>query len=79
MQSNFILTDVMKTGDHHSYEQFLEAHSLPNQTFEYTGEYYTLHNFDLDKYDRKFAFIDMRIHNNRVLDNTGYRNDLVTD
>ena len=68
----------MKTGDHHSYEQFLEAHSLPNQTFEYTGEYYTLHNFDLDKYDRKFAFIDMRIHNNRVLDNTGYRNDLVT-
>ena len=78
MQSNFILTDVMKTGDHHSYEQFLEAHSLPNQTFEYTGEYYTLHNFDLDKYDRKFAFIDMRIHNNRVLDNTGYRNDLVT-
>ena len=78
MQSNFILTDVMKTGDHHSYEQFLEAHSLPNQTFEYTGEYYSLHNFDLDKYDRKFAFIDMRIHNNRVLDNTGYRNDLVT-
>ena len=78
MQSNFILTDVMKTGDHHSYEQFLEAHSLPNQTFEYTGEYYTLHNFDLDKYDRKFAFIDMRIPNNRVLDNTGYRNDLVT-
>jgi len=44
--------------------------------FEYTGEYYTLHKYDLDQYDRKFAFIDMRIHNNRLIDNDGYKKDL---
>ena len=52
MQHNFILTDVMKTGDHHSYEQFIDTHSLSDQNFEYTGEYYTLHKYDLEKYDR---------------------------
>ncbi len=76
MQHNFILTDVMKTGDHHSYEQFIKSHSLKDQDFTYTGEYYTLHNYDLEQYDRKFAFIDMRIHNNRVIDNSGYKADL---
>ena len=77
MQRNFILTDVMKTGDHHSYEQFIDTHSLHDQTFEYTGEYYTLHQYDLDSYDRKFAFIDMRIHNNRLIDNKEYKQDLL--
>lgn len=76
MQRNFILTDVMKTGDHHSYEQFIDTHSLQGQDFECTGEYYTLHNYDLDSYDRRFAFIDMRIHNNRVIQNDAYRKDL---
>ena len=76
MQRNFILTDVMKTGDHLSYEQFIDSHSLPNQHFEYTGEYYTLHNYDLESYDRKIAFIDMRIHNNRILANKSYQSDL---
>ena len=77
MQHNFILTDVMKTGDHHSYEQFIDTHSLADQNFEYTGEYYTLHKYDLEKYDRKFAMIDMRIHNNRVIGNEQYRSDLL--
>ena len=76
MQRNFILTDIMKTGDHNSYEQFIDTHSLTDQTFEYTGEYYTLHQYDLEKYDRKFAFIDMRIHNNRLISNVTYKNDL---
>ncbi len=76
MQRNFILTDVMKTGDHHSYEQFIDTHSLPDQTFDHTGEYYTLHKHDLDSYDRKFALIDMRIHNNRLIDNSAYKKDL---
>ncbi len=76
MQRNFILTDVMKTGDHGSYEDFINGHSLNNQTFEMTGEYYTLHNYDLEQYDRKFAMIDMRIHNNRVIGNKDYQKDL---
>ena len=58
MQRSFFLTDLMKTGSHELYERFLNAHSLPNQSIECTGEYYTLHTYDLDKYDRKFALIN---------------------
>ena len=57
MQRNFILTDVMKTGYHQQLEQFINLHSLADQTFDITGEYYTLHDYDLDSYDRKFAII----------------------
>ena len=77
MQRNFILTDVMKTGDHATYEQFVDTHSLPDQTFEMTGEYYTLHKYDLNSYDRRFAFIDMRIHNDRLIGNSAYEQDLM--
>ena len=70
MQHNFILTDVMKTGDHSKLEQFINFHSLPDQTFDMEGEYYTLHNYDLDSYDRKFAIIDSRAENDRLKDNT---------
>ena len=76
MQRNFILTDVMKTGDHRSYEQFIDSHSMANQSFDCTGEYYTMHNYDIDQYDRKFAMIDLRIHNNRLFENAAYQNDL---
>lgn len=76
VQKNFILTDVMKTGDHISYEQFIDSHSLKDQEFICTGEYYTLHNYDLKNYDRKIALIDMRIHNDRVSGNNDYKNDL---
>ena len=76
MQRNFILTDVMKTGDHLSYEKFIATHSMTNQTFEFAGEYYTLHNYDLESYDRRFALIDMRVHNDRIADNRAYKEDL---
>jgi hypothetical protein len=72
MQRNFILTDIMKTGDHRKLEQFIDFHSLPDQTFDMTGEYYTLHNYDLDSYDRKFAVIDVRHQNDRLKDNTEF-------
>ena len=60
MQRNFILTDVMKTGYHVDLENFISMNTLENQQFELTGEYYSLHNHDLDTYDRKFATIDVR-------------------
>jgi len=66
MQRNFILTDIMKTGNHNKLEDFINLHSLKDQMFDYTGEYYTLHNFDLDSYDRKFAIIDIRKANVRL-------------
>ena len=68
MQRNFILTDIMKTGNHNKLEDFINFHSLKDQSFEYTGEYYTLHNFDLDSYDRRFAIIDTRGANDRLKD-----------
>ena len=57
MQRNFILTDVMKTGYPMELEQFIAMHSMEDQTFDYTGQYYDLHQIDLNKYDRKFAII----------------------
>ena len=57
MQRNFILTDVMKTGNHLKLEKFIDMNTLKDQVFDYAGEYYTLHNFDLDSYDRRFAII----------------------
>ena len=75
MQRNFILTDIMKTGIHPMLEDFINLHSLKDQTFDYTGEYYTLHNYDLDKYDRRFAIIDTRTANKSV-DNQEFRAEL---
>ena len=78
MQRNFFLTDLMKTGDHQTYERFLDMHTLPNQTIDYTGEYYTLHSYNLDSYDRKFALIDSRIDNVRLFNNVEYEKELST-
>ena len=69
MQRNFILTDLMKTGNHPDLENFISMHTLSNQTFEMTAEYYMLHQFDLDSFDRKFAIIDCRFVNNKELTN----------
>ena len=65
MQRNFILTDIMKTGYHVQFEQFIDMNTLSDQSFEATGEYYTLHNYDLDSYDRRFAIIDTRHSKNQ--------------
>lgn len=76
MQRNFILTDVMKTGNHTELEEFVSMHSLKDQQFDTTGEYYTLHKFDLDSYDRKFAVIDVRQDNGRIKDNEEFHLEL---
>ena len=72
MQRNFILTDIMKTGNHNALEDFISMHSLSNQTFDMTGEYYTLHDYDLDSYARKFAIIDCRQINLRLHKNNDF-------
>jgi hypothetical protein len=69
MQRNFILTDVMKTGFHQDLENFISMHSMTDQSFDMTGEYYTLQWYDLDSYDRKFAIIDIRWENARFSNN----------
>ena len=76
MQSNFILTDVMKTGFHTDLEDFIEMHRLQDQQFHMTGEYYTLHNYNLDSYDRRFAIIDTRNGNDRIKNNEEFNAEL---
>lgn len=76
MQRNFILTDVMQTGNHQDLENFINCHSLTDQTFDMTGEYYTLHDYDLDSYDRRFAIIDVRQDNDRVANNPEFTEEL---
>jgi len=76
MQRNFILTDVMKTGDHQDLERFISWHTLLDQSFDMTGEYYTLHNYDLDTYDRKFAVIDVKLENYRLEENKQFHMEL---
>ena len=59
----------MKTGVHRDLEDFINLHSLDDQQFEMTGEYFTLHNFDLDSYDRRFAILDTQVANYRLTKN----------
>ena len=66
MQRNFVLTDVMKTGNHQEIEQFIKMNSMKDQHFDMAGEYYTLHEYDLESYDRRFAVIDTRVANVRI-------------
>ena len=66
MQRNFILTDVMKTGQHQDLHDFINLNSLNDQSFELENEYYRLHNHDLDSYDRRFAIVDVRHDNIRL-------------
>jgi hypothetical protein len=76
MQRNFILTDVMKTGNHQELEGFISMHSLENQCFDMSCEYYTLHNYDLDSYHRRFAIIDVREENTRIRNNKEFHEEL---
>tara|TARA_Y100001937_G_scaffold14661_1_gene19808 strand:+ start:510 stop:1535 length:1026 start_codon:yes stop_codon:yes gene_type:complete len=76
MQRNFILTDVMKTGFHVELEDFIKMNTLKEQQFDMTGEYYTLHNYDLDSYHRRFAIIDVRQPNDRLKDNKMFHTEL---
>ena len=76
MQRNFILTDVMKTGQHQELHQFINLHSIEDQSFDLEYEYYRLHNYDLDSYDRRFAIIDVRHDNLRLKGNKEFGNEL---
>jgi len=77
MQRNFILTDLMKTGENVLYEQFINMQSLKGQTFDCTSEYYMLQNFELDSYDRKFAIIDRsKMGEQHPSHNAEYRDEL---
>ena len=68
MQRNFFITDLMNTGDCMSYEHFLNDHTLPNQHNTYCSEWYRLHLYDVDSFDRRFAIIDRPLVSEVVAD-----------
>ena len=76
MQRNFILTDLMKTGHTDNLTKFISMNTMTDQSFETTGEYYTLHNYDLDSFDRRFAIIDVRVNNIRFSCNDEFDSEL---
>jgi len=76
MQRNFILTDLMRTGFHQDIENFIDLHTMADQTIDHTGDWYTLHDFDLDSYDRKFAIIDTRQGNWHLRNSSEFDTDL---
>ena len=76
MERNFILTDVMKSGAHQRLESFINFSTIEGQQFDMTGEWYTLHYYDLKNYKRKFALIDHRAVNDRLWSNKNYWQDL---
>ena len=77
IEKNFFLTDLMKTGDHQTIEQFLSIANISKETIEYTGEFYTLHNFNLKEYKHCFAIIDHCAVNARLWKNKEYWDDFI--
>lgn len=71
-----ILTDIMKTGHHWWYAQFLKYNTLRDQQIEICDEYYNLNKFKLIEFDRKIAMICSI--NDHLLKNTEYKTDLST-
>jgi hypothetical protein len=63
----------MKTGKHEEVKQFISSHSLQDQTFDLESEYYRLHNYDLESYDRRLAIVDVRHDNHRLKDNDEFQ------
>ena len=57
MMKNLILTDIMKTGHHWWYSQFIKYNNIKDQQIEVCDDYYNLNLFDLEKFDRKIAII----------------------
>jgi len=75
-QRNFVLTDLMKSGAHQTFEGYINFNTIQDQQWTMTGEYYTLHNYQLENFDRRFAIIDVRPQNNRLKANDEFSREL---
>jgi hypothetical protein len=59
-KTNFFITDLMRTGNPNNVRQFILSNSLSEQTIT-TNEYYEVFKQDIQRFDRKIAFIDFAI------------------
>ena len=70
----FILTDIMKTGHHWWYAQFLRYNSLKNEEIIICEDYYDLYRYEISRFDQKIALI-CGMHDSK-LNSTDYKADL---
>jgi len=66
----------MNTGDHQKLKDFFSCANLPKQQFVFTNEYFDLHNYDLESFDRRIAILDVNYQNTRFHKNKDFYNEL---
>ena len=76
VKHNLVLTDLMHLGDHVYFENYWRFPSLPYERFDYFANYYELHKFDLDKYDRRIVLIDHRDSHHKIWTSEEYIRDI---
>ena len=76
VQKIFILTDIMKTGNHIQFEEFINFCQFEEYKITMDGQWYSLHDYNLKNYDLRIAFIDAR-NEQTFNQNKNYKKDLV--
>ena len=60
MRKIFILTDLMFSGQHLYFENFIKSAELHHIEFTFEPNYWNLHTYDWDSYDQLYCIIDHR-------------------
>ncbi len=60
MKKIFILTDLMYSGQHMNFENFIKSANFDQIEFTFESLYWNLHSYDWDSYDELFCIIDHR-------------------
>ena len=60
MKKIFILTDLMYSGQHLHFEDFIRDANIEGVEFTYEPEYWNLHTYDWESYDALYCIIDHR-------------------
>lgn len=60
MKKIFILTDLMYSGQHMNFENFIKSAKFDNIEFTFESLYWNLHSYNWERYDELFCIIDHR-------------------
>jgi hypothetical protein len=73
MRKIFILTDLMFSGQHLYFENFIRSAGISHVEFTFEPSYWNLHNYEWDGYDELFCIID---HKDGYVDNSEFVSQL---